>query len=66
MNSVRNVLIRIAQRQLLSRRCYRSKNPAGMDYDASWKQQNDGQANTDGPRPMVGGGMAPTGPMVAR
>jgi len=44
----------------------RSKNPQGMDYDASWKSQDDGQANTDGPRPVVGGGMAPTGNMVAR
>ena len=44
----------------------RQKNPTGVDYDASWKNQDDGGANTDGPRPMVGGGMAPTGNMVAR
>lgn len=44
----------------------RSKNPQGMNYDASWKSPDDGQPNTDGPRPVVGGGMAPTGNMVAR
>jgi len=43
----------------------KQKNPGGVDYDASWKDPNEG-ANTDGPRPVVGGGMAPTGNMVAR
>ncbi|XP_067941356.1 synaptosomal-associated protein 23-like isoform X1 [Watersipora subatra] len=43
----------------------KAKNPQGMNYDASWKDPND-QPTTEGPRPVVGGGMAPTGNMVAR